>query len=43
VDQGQLGRAAAMGTILIVGLLLVIVVVLQIAKMLGNKMVGVRP
>lgn len=42
VDQGQLGRAAAMGTILIVGLLLVIVVVLQIAKMLGNKMVGVR-
>ncbi|MFN2322598.1 MAG: ABC transporter permease [Trueperaceae bacterium] len=42
VDQGQLGRAAAMGTILIVTLLLVIVVVLQIAKMLGNRMVGVR-
>jgi iron(III) transport system permease protein len=43
VDQGQLGRAAAMGTILIVTLLFVIVVVLQIAKMLGNRMVGVRP
>lgn len=42
VDQGQLGRAAAMGTILIVTLLLVIVVVLQLAKLLGNKMVGVR-
>ena len=42
VDQGQLGRAAAMGTILIVGLLFVIVVVLQIARMLGNRMVGVR-
>ena len=42
VDQGQLGRAAAMGTILIVSLLLVIVVVLQIARMLGTRMVGVR-
>jgi iron(III) transport system permease protein len=42
VDQGQLGRAAAMGTILIVSLLLVIVVVLQIARMLGARMVGVR-
>ena len=42
VDQGQLGRAAAMGTILIVSLLLVIVVVLQLAKFLGSRMVGVR-
>jgi iron(III) transport system permease protein len=42
VDQGQLGRAAAMGTILIVSLLLVIVVVLQVARMLGTRMVGVR-
>jgi iron(III) transport system permease protein len=42
VDQGQLGRAAAMGTILIVSLLLVIVVVLQLARMLGARMVGVR-
>ena len=42
VDQGQLGRGAAMGTILIVSLLLMIVVVLQIAKFLGNRMVGVR-
>jgi len=42
VDQGQLGRAAAMGTILIVSLLLAIVVVLQIARMLGARMVGVR-
>jgi iron(III) transport system permease protein len=43
VDQGQLGRAAAMGTLLIVSLLLVIVVVLQLARMLGARMVGVRP
>jgi iron(III) transport system permease protein len=42
VDQGQLGRAAAMGTLLIVSLLLVIVVVLQLARMLGARMVGVR-
>ena len=42
VDQGQLGRAAAMGTILIVSLLFAIVVVLQIAKFLGSRMVGVR-
>lgn len=42
VDQGQLGRAAAMGTILIVSLLLVIVVVLQIARLIGARMVGVR-
>ena len=42
VDQGQLGRAAAMGTILIVSLLLAIVVVLQLARMLGARMVGVR-
>jgi iron(III) transport system permease protein len=42
VDQGQLGRAAAMGTLLIVSLLLVIVVVLNVATRLGTRMVGVR-
>jgi iron(III) transport system permease protein len=42
VDQGQLGRAAAMGTLLIISLLLVIVVVLKVATRLGTRMVGVR-
>ena len=42
VDQGQLGRAAAMGTILIVSLLLVIVVVLQLARALAARISGVR-
>jgi type VI protein secretion system component VasK len=43
VDQGQLGRAAAMGTILIVSLLLVIVVVLQLAKHAGRADGGGAP
>lgn len=42
VEQGQLGRAAAMGTLLIVSLLFVIVVVLQLVRWLGTRVVEVR-
>lgn len=41
VEQGQLGRAAAMGTVLIVSMLLAIVVVLALARRIGARMVEV--
>lgn len=41
VEQGQLGRAAAMGSILIVSMLLVIAVVLALARRIGARMVRV--
>ncbi|HZJ10978.1 MAG TPA: ABC transporter permease subunit, partial [Trueperaceae bacterium] len=37
VEQGQLGRAAAMGTILIVSMLLTIMVVLALARRIGTR------
>jgi iron(III) transport system permease protein len=42
VEQGQLGRAAAMGTVLIVSMLFTIVVVLALARRIGMRMVGVE-
>jgi iron(III) transport system permease protein len=42
VEQGQLGRAAAMGTVLIVSMLFTIVVVLAVARRIGLRMVGVE-
>src|SRR5690606_32542292 len=41
VEQGQLGRAAAMGTVLIFSMLLVILLVLALARRLGSRMVEV--
>lgn len=41
VEQGQLGRAAAMGTILIVSMLLTILVVLALARRIGTNIVEV--
>lgn len=41
VEQGQLGRAAAMGTILIVSMLLTIMVVLALARRIGTRLVEV--
>jgi iron(III) transport system permease protein len=43
VEQGQLGRAAAMGTVLIVSMLLLILLVLALARRLGSRMVEVTP
>lgn len=43
VEQGQLGRAAAMGTVLIVSMLLVILLVLALARRLGSRMVEITP
>jgi iron(III) transport system permease protein len=42
VEQGQLGRAAAMGTVLIVSMLFTILVVLALARRIGLRMVGVE-
>ena len=42
VEQGQLGRAAAMGTVLIMSMLFTIVVVLALARRIGMRMVGVE-
>ncbi len=42
VEQGQLGRGAAMGTVLIVSMLLAILLVLFIARRLGVRHVGVE-
>jgi iron(III) transport system permease protein len=42
VEQGQLGRAAAMGTVLIVSMLFTIMVVLALARRVGMRMVGVE-
>ncbi|CAN5709220.1 iron ABC transporter permease [soil metagenome] len=42
VEQGQLGRAAAMGTVLIVSMLFTIVVVLALARRIGTRLVGVE-
>lgn len=41
VEQGQLGRAAAMGTVLIVSMLVTILVVLALARRIGSRMVEV--
>ncbi|HEX7001936.1 MAG TPA: iron ABC transporter permease [Trueperaceae bacterium] len=41
VEQGQLGRAAAMGTVLIFSMLLVILLVLALARRVGSRMVEV--
>lgn len=41
VEQGQLGRAAAMGAVLIVSMLLTIMVVLALARRVGARMVEV--
>lgn len=41
VEQGQLGRAAAMGTVLIVSMLLTIMVVLALARRIGTRVVEV--
>ena len=43
VEQGQLGRAAAMGTVLIFSMLLVILLVLALARRLGSRMVEITP
>ena len=40
VEQGQLGRAAAMGTVLIISMLVTILLVLLLARRLGTRMVG---
>jgi iron(III) transport system permease protein len=42
VEQGQLGRAAAMGTVLIVSMLLAIMLVLGLVRGLGVRKVGVE-
>jgi iron(III) transport system permease protein len=42
IDQGLLGRGAAMGTVLIVFMLLAILVFLALARYLGRRMVGVE-
>jgi iron(III) transport system permease protein len=42
IDQGLLGRGAAMGTVLIVSMLFAIVVVLGIARRIGRRMIGVE-
>ncbi len=42
VEQGQLGRAAAMGTVLIVSMLLAIMLVLGLVRSLGVRKVGVE-
>jgi len=42
VEQGQLGRAAAMGTILIVSMLLTILVVLALAQRISARVVRVE-
>ncbi len=42
IEQGQLGRGAAMGTVLIVSLLALILLLLGVARLLGNRMTGVR-
>ncbi|HET8985031.1 MAG TPA: iron ABC transporter permease [Trueperaceae bacterium] len=41
VEQGQLGRAAAMGTVLIVSMLLTIMLVLALARRIGTRVVEV--
>lgn len=41
VEQGQLGRAAAMGTVLIFSMLFAIVLVLAVSRRLGSRMVEV--
>ena len=41
VEQGQLGRAAAMGTVLIVSMLVAIMVVLALARRIGTRLVEV--
>jgi len=41
VEQGQLGRAAAMGSVLIVSMLFVIMVVLALARRIGSRAVRV--
>ena len=42
IEQGQLGRGAAMGTILIVSMLAAILLMLLLARLIGNRMVGVK-
>lgn len=42
IEQGQLGRGAAMGTVLIISMLAVILLMLLLARIIGNRMVGVR-
>jgi iron(III) transport system permease protein len=42
IEQGQLGRGAAMGTVLIVTLLALIMVLLGFARLLGHRMTGAR-
>jgi iron(III) transport system permease protein len=42
IEQGQLGRGAAMGTVLIISLLALILLLLGAARLLGNRMTGVR-
>lgn len=42
IEQGQLGRGAAMGAILIVSMLAVILAMLAIARVIGARMVGVK-
>lgn len=42
IEQGQLGRGAAMGTVLIISMLAVILLMLLTARIIGNRMTGVR-
>ena len=42
IEQGQLGRGAAMGTVLIISMLAVILLMLLAARLIGNRMSGVR-
>lgn len=42
IEQGQLGRGAAMGTVLIISMLAVILLLLLAARLIGNRMTGVR-
>ncbi len=42
IEQGQLGRGAAMGTVLIISMLAVILLMLLAARLVGNRMSGVR-
>src|SRR5690625_1482418 len=42
IEQGQLGRGAAMGTVLISSMLAVILLMLLAARLIGNRMSGVR-
>jgi iron(III) transport system permease protein len=42
IEQGQLGRGAAMGTVLIISLLTLILILLGLARLLGNRMTGVK-